>query len=175
MPKPTLSATSKAPHTSRSRKPASTVLPHWDTLPQCDRAELASIWQQAFGRPLPPKLYKATILLLLSYRLQELQLGGLSSAVKHTLNARLPRVDGGQARKAAAPLKTGTCLLREWQGREHIVMRTGEGFVYEGKTYRSLSVIARTITGTPWSGPAFFGLNKTTPVRETSTRAGTQR
>jgi hypothetical protein len=63
--------------------------------------------------------------------------------------------------KAAAPrqaLTSGTRLVREWQGRTHHVSVQSEGFDYEGRTYRSLSAIARHITGTPWSGPQFFGL-----------------
>ncbi|QNN68766.1 DUF2924 domain-containing protein [Thermomonas carbonis] len=57
-------------------------------------------------------------------------------------------------------LKPGTRLLRAWQGKTYTVTVADPGFVYEGKTYGSLSVIAREITGTPWSGPVFFGLKK---------------
>ena len=55
-------------------------------------------------------------------------------------------------------IKPGTRLVRQWQGRTHIVTTTDDGYEYEGTRYASLSVIARTITGTRWSGPAFFGL-----------------
>jgi hypothetical protein len=58
-------------------------------------------------------------------------------------------------RPALAP---GARLVREWQGRTHQVTVLAAGFEYAGQTYRSLSAIARTITGTPWSGPAFFGV-----------------
>ncbi len=62
------------------------------------------------------------------------------------------------AASGSPDLSLGTRLLREWQGRTHHVMVVQGGFEYEGKVWRSLSAIARSITGTAWSGPAFFGL-----------------
>jgi Protein of unknown function (DUF2924) len=56
--------------------------------------------------------------------------------------------------------KAGTRIVREWQGRLHEVSVLENGFEYGGRTYRSLSEIAREITGTRWSGPAFFGMRK---------------
>lgn len=141
-------------------KVAKPALPHWDTLNDLDRNGLAAAWQQAFDRPLPPKLYKNTVVMLLSYRLQEIALGGLSLQSRRYLNSLLPRSSGGQA---APPrrLKPGTRLKRLWQGRTYSVTVLDEGeYEYLGKRYASLSVIARTITGTAWSGPAFFGLKK---------------
>ena len=64
---------------------------------------------------------------------------------------------GGELRLPAA-LASGTRLMREWNGRMHVVDVTDDGFVFDGKTYRSLSAIARRITGVHWSGPRFFGL-----------------
>ena len=138
-------------------KVAKPALPHWDTLPALTRKQLAAAWQQAFGRPLPPKLYKNTVIMLLGYRLQELALGGLSSQTQRYLSSLLPRSNGTQAVVLRRP-KPGTQFQRTWQGRLYTVTVAGNGFIYGGKTYASLSVIARTITGTPWSGPAFFGL-----------------
>ena len=57
-----------------------------------------------------------------------------------------------------AALTSGARLMREWNGRMHVVDVTDGGFVFDGKTYRSLSAIARRITGVNWSGPRFFGL-----------------
>ncbi|MEP6634021.1 MAG: DUF2924 domain-containing protein [Luteimonas sp.] len=141
-------------------KPARPDLPHWDTLAALDRQALAHVWQQAFGRPLPVKLYKAMVVRLLANRLQELALGGLSPRAHQYLKTFLPRPTDGKTRRGPARrLKLGTRLLREWQGRTHLVTVVADGFEYAGQPYRSLSVIARTITGTPWSGPAFFGLH----------------
>lgn len=134
-------------------------LPHWEDLPTLDRKALAATWQQAFDRTIPPRLYKNTVVMLLSYRLQELKLGGLSSETRRYLSSLLPRSSGG--RGAAAPLrrmKPGTRLQRTWQGRAYVVTVMESGYEHLGKHYASLSMIARTITGTAWSGPAFFGV-----------------
>lgn len=73
----------------------------------------------------------------------------------------------GQIKIAPSPaMKPGSRLIREWHGKLHEVSVHGDGFVYQEREYRSLSAIARDITGTRWSGPAFFGL------KETATRAG---
>lgn len=143
MPKAVSSASARSPD-----------LPH-----SLDRPDLAHTWQRAFGRPLPPRLYKATVVMLLAYRLQELALGGLSPALSRHLRDLVPRA-GRPAQPPPRRLKPGTRLLRDWQGRTHTVTVVENGFLYAGTTYRSLSVIARQITGTPWSGPAFFGLRK---------------
>jgi len=142
-------------------KAAQSALPHWNTLSDLDRKGLAVAWQQAFDRPIPPRLYKNTVVMLLGYRLQELRLGGLSPATRRHLASLLPRSQGG--RGTAPPprrLKPGTRLQRTWQGRSYSVTVMETGYEYLGKHYASLSVIAKTITGTPWSGPAFFGLKE---------------
>lgn len=134
-------------------------LPHWDTLKDLDRKALAAAWQQAFDRPIPPRLYKATVVALLGYRLQELTFGGLSPDTRRYLNRLLPRSSGGKAASPPRRLKPGTRLQRVWQGRTYsVTVLEGGEYEYLGKRYTSLSVIARTITGTAWSGPAFFGL-----------------
>ena len=69
-----------------------------------------------------------------------------------TLSRRRPRS------AAAAPLRVGSRLMREWNGRMHVVDVTADGMIFDGKRYRSLTAIARRITGTNWSGPRFFGL-----------------
>ena len=68
------------------------ALPHWDTLNDLDRKGLAATWQQAFDRPIPPRLYKNTVVMLLGYRLQELKLGGLSLATRRHLASLLRRL-----------------------------------------------------------------------------------
>lgn len=149
-------------------KVAKPALPHWDELPNLDRKGLAAAWQQAFGRPIPPKLFRNTAIPLLGYRLQELKLGGLPTATERYLTSLLPKANG----KPATPLrrvKPGTRLLRTWQGRTYTVTVADGGYIWNGQTHRSLSVIAQKITGTAWSGPAFFGLKKT--AKTTGARA----
>lgn len=134
------------------------ALPHWEDLPTLDRKALSVAWQQAFSLPIPPRLYKNTVVMLLGYRLQELKLGGLSPQARRHLAALLPRCGGSRGSTPPRRLKPGTRLQRSWQGRAYVVTVMEDGFEYRDKRYASLSVIAKTITGTAWSGPAFFGL-----------------
>ena len=85
--------------------------------------------------------------------------------MKQALRRRLEKLSTAFTKGSVDPkvnkkLSPGTVLMRDWQGRRHSVMVTGDGFAHEGRTYRSLSEIARAITGTRWSGPAFFGLKQ---------------
>jgi hypothetical protein len=132
----------------------------WNSLKELNRKALNQIWIEAFGKSIPASLYKPIVIPLLAYRLQELRFGGLSPECERYLAALLPKT--GKAKQAPPRrLKAGTRLLRTWQGRTHSVTIADPGFIYDGQTYNSLSLIARKITGTQWSGPAFFGLNKT--------------
>ena len=97
----------------------------------------------------------------LAYRIQENAYGGLKPATR----SKLRRIAGELEKSGASPevraprkIKPGTCLLRHWRGEEHEVRVTGSGYEYKGASFPSLSHIARQITGTRWSGPAFFGL-----------------
>jgi Protein of unknown function (DUF2924) len=93
----------------------------------------------------------------IAYKLQERAHGGLAPAIKRRLRAL---TNGAGALAPALLLKPGTHLLREWQGRTHTVIVLDDGFEYEGERHRSLTQIARRITGAHWSGPRFFGLRK---------------
>lgn len=140
---------------------ADPALPHWNDLKDLDRKGLADAWQSAFGRPIPPKLFRNTVIPILAYRLQAMKFGDLSPVTERYLASLLPRADGKPTRAPPRRLKAGTRLLRTWQGRTYTVTVTDDGFIWGGMTYRSLSVIARKITGTAWSGPAFFGTKST--------------
>jgi hypothetical protein len=122
--------------------------------------QLRSRWAEAYGRPPPPGSHCQFLVRGLAHRLQEEALGGLAPALRRRL-LRLPgaleRHDDGSL-FAAPQIKPGTRLIRQWQGAIHHVTVLDNGFAYRGERYRSLSAIARTITGTPWSGPTFFGL-----------------
>ena len=74
------------------------------------------------------------------------------------LRARLDRIAAGEERKPSPTLQSGARLLREWNGTTHVVDVQPDGFVWNGSPHRSLSAIARAITGACWSGPRFFGL-----------------
>jgi hypothetical protein len=97
----------------------------------------------------------------IAYRIQENRYGALSPATRMRLLSRsgAERNKPIRARRDRS-VKSGTRFLREWNGRTHEVSATADGrYAYGDSIYRSLSAIARKITGTRWSGPAFFGLN----------------
>ncbi|MCW5581168.1 MAG: DUF2924 domain-containing protein [Luteimonas sp.] len=125
-------------------------------------AALKQQWRDLFGSEAPP--YNRRLLeSRLAYRLQELAYGGLSPAARERLDALADQV--GQGRQLSVKLKTdrpvtGTRLVREWQGVEHTATVLADGYDYEGRRYKSLSAIARAITGTQWNGPLFFGLKR---------------
>ena len=126
-------------------------------------ADLKSQWRELFGKEPPP--YSRTYLQSrLAYRIQELSLGGLRPQTIAHLEALGEALDGGKPEKRKVPaanrLITGTQLIREYQGIPHTVIVRDTDFVYEGRSYKSLSAIARAITGTRWNGLMFFGLKR---------------
>jgi hypothetical protein len=110
-------------------------------------------WQVVIGRTPPAALSRDVLGRMIAWRLQEQVFGGLDRESLSFLEG-LARHGGSPRRQ----LKPGTVLVREYQGRRHIVTTVRDGFDWQGTTYRSLSAIARAITGTAWSGPRFFAL-----------------
>ena len=95
----------------------------------------------------------------IAYRTQELCYGGLSKATSRKLSALVQGRDSGEiATEVVQRIRVGARLVREWNGRTYTVTVEEEGFTYAGRNYRSLTAIAREITGARWSGPRFFGL-----------------
>ena len=121
-------------------------------------AQLKDRWRTLCGSE-PPTVSRAYLVRRLAYRLQELAFGGLPQVARERLEAIADELEKPKAVKRRKDMPVpGTRLIREWDGRRHEVTVTREGFEYEGLPYRSLSAIARAITGTRWNGPAFFGL-----------------
>jgi hypothetical protein len=123
--------------------------------------DLKRQWRELFETE-PPAFNRRYLESRLAYRIQELTFGGLKPETVKRLEALGEQLDGGNitTRRIRSDLKpiAGTRLLREWQGVEHIVTVTADGFDWQGRPYRSLSAIARAITGTRWNGWVFFGL-----------------
>lgn len=119
-----------------------------------DRAALARLWSDLIGGDVPATMSQPMQRRFLAYELQARVEGGLPA----TLRARLDRIAAGEERKASPTLQPGARLLREWNGTTHVVDVLPEGFLWNGSPHRSLSAIARAITGARWSGPRFFGL-----------------
>jgi Protein of unknown function (DUF2924) len=128
------------------------------------RQELLQWWQRSFGTPAATGLRREILIPFLAYRLQENESGGLQPATRREL-ARIARnLETAASGKPSVrkKIKLGTRLYRRWRGDMHEVLVVQDGFEYRGDGYASLSMIANKITGTRWSGPAFFGLNTTT-------------
>ena len=126
-------------------------------------SELHLAWRRHY-RAVPPKKMSRDILELgIAWKIQESKLGGLGAAVKRQIAelASTMEAKSDLAKPRAISLKLGARLLRTWEGVTHEVLVVEDGFLWAGKTWRSLSAIAREITGTRWSGPRFFGLKIT--------------
>jgi hypothetical protein len=149
-----------------------------EDLNRLSRAKLRVLWAQELGDKPPPSLGRDVLALAIAYARQERLYGGLTRPVAKELDRLLDRVlrDDGAPNKHQAPTtplpRTGTVLVREWQGTTHHVTIVNDGFVWNGKTHRSLSSIARAITGTKWNGPRFFGMREVNG-RPAETRRGT--
>ena len=120
--------------------------------------ELRKEWRRLY-RSQPPRLSRDLLIRAIAYRIQELRYGGLSKTVIGKL-AALGKAEqpGEKTAVEGEKIRAGARLVREWHGRTHAVTVEEGGFTYAGRTYRSLSAIARDITGARWSGPRFFGL-----------------
>jgi len=126
--------------------------------------ELKTRWREFFGTE-PPPYNRRFLESRLAYRVQELAYGGLRRETIERLERLGEELDGGRAEVRRKRVNDrpiiGTRLIREWQGVEHCATVLAEGFEYQGRPYKSLSAIARAITGTRWNGLVFFGLKRT--------------
>ena len=138
-------------------------------LPTLDIAELRQQWRGFYKTQAPPNLSRELLVRAVAHRMQELAVGSLRPEPRRQLLriAQQFKQTGEATIRARPELKPGTRLMREWQGRTYDVLVLDDGFSWQGTRYRSLSAIARQITGTAWSGPLFFGLkpNRSTPRR----------
>ena len=130
-------------------------------LQQWCRAELSAEWERVYQIAAPCRVSRNLMVRAIAYKWQEQIFGGLSSSDQKLLDrmaqafARDPSI-----LKPILQIKTGTRLRRLWRGKLHEVTATADGFIYEGNKYKSLSEIARAITGTRWNGLIFFGLKQ---------------
>jgi hypothetical protein len=115
-------------------------------------------WAHRYGTP-APNLSPELLRLGVGYKLQEQKSGGVSRQAKSLLRQVAARA-GESAEKKPMPRKLtpGTRLVRDWRGQGHTVIVLGDGFEYDGKHWKSLTAIAKAITGNHWNGPLFFGL-----------------
>jgi hypothetical protein len=136
------------------------VLAQISVLKSAPAGALKVRWRELFGNE-PPPYNRRFLESRLAYRLQELAHGGLSADVHRRLKAaagELPAKGKTGRRTASDRPISGTRLIRDWKGVEHQVTVRDADFEYQGRPYKSLSAVARTITGTRWNGLVFFGL-----------------
>lgn len=121
-------------------------------------AQLKESWVE-IETSAPPNLPPSLIRRLLAHRLQERRFGGLPAAIIRELE-RTGRGLAPSSQRQAIPLTPGARLVREWNGQTIAVEVRDDGFWWKEQSWRSLSEIAREVTGAHWSGPRFFGLNR---------------
>ncbi|MEQ9015746.1 MAG: DUF2924 domain-containing protein [Marinovum algicola] len=115
---------------------------------------LRAEWQRLYGVAPPPRLGRTLLTLAVAWQLQAAVKGGLAPATRR----RLAALAGGAPPRRVDRLRPGDRLVRVWAGESHTVLVLDTGFEWRGRRWRSLSAIARSITGARWSGPRFFGL-----------------
>jgi hypothetical protein len=145
----------------KTPKSAQNLEKQLEQLKQLRPEELRKRWQTMFGSTAPPRLRSSLMVQAIARRLQEKTFGGLKPATARMLQRVAEDASAGRKVSATAQkveLRIGTVLVREWHGSKHQVSVQKDGFLYRSRHYRSLSQIARIITGTQWSGPLFFGL-----------------
>lgn len=123
---------------------------------------LRARWRSLTGRAAPAHVPKTLLLRMLAYRVQAAVLGDLDRATIRLLDRLASEGRSSERAKVPVPDRTsirpGTLLVREWEGTSQRVMVLADGYAWNGAIYRSLSQVARAITGTRWNGPRFFGL-----------------
>jgi hypothetical protein len=129
-----------------------------EQLPLMERKALQKHWRDLFVREPSLALRRETLIPILACGIQEHAFGGLKESTARKLRELANDNAAGEAvALATARPKAGTRYVREYDGKLHEVTVLDIGYEFEGKTYRSLTEVAKIITGTKWSGPAFFG------------------
>ena len=124
--------------------------------------ELRGRWEALYGNPVPRSLRRDLLIRAVAYQLQARAYGGLSAATKRKLRGIATAAREGRFEPAliGPRAKPGTRLVRVWKGETHTVLVLDGGFEWNGSFYGSLSLIAKTITGTNWNGWTFFGVKQ---------------
>ena len=131
-------------------------------LPALSLEALRERWRALYGNPAPRSLRRGLLIRAVAYQLQVKAFGGLSAATKKKLREIAVAAREGRFDPAVIGprVKPGTRLIRVWQGETHSVLVLEDGFEWNGTRYRSLSLVAKTITGTNWNGWTFFGVKR---------------
>ncbi len=146
----------------RARPASAGLTENLAALADLDAVGLRAEWRRLYRSHPPLHIRRDLLVLAIAWKLQEKVHGGLTAAQKRKLAgiAEEFRKNGDLSASPAIRLKPGLKLVREWRGETHDVLVLEDGFEWNGERRRSLSAIAREITGTHWSGPRFFGLKR---------------
>ena len=143
--------------------PPADVLRRLAALKTAPATELQAQWRELFGKEAPPH-NRAFLQSRLAYRIQELAYGGLKPETLRRLEVLGEQFDGGNPTKRRVRAEerpvSGTQLVRNYRGVDHTVTVLIDSYTWEGRPYKSLSAIAKAITGTNWNGRMFFGLDR---------------
>jgi hypothetical protein len=131
-------------------------------LPDLGLTELRERWKALYRTPAPASLRRRFLARAVAYQLQVVAYGDLSNSTKRRLREIAEAVRRGNPDVAgvARKIRPGTQMIRQWQNTTHVVTTTADGFEWNGKGYKSLSAIAKQITGTNWNGYVFFGIKR---------------
>lgn len=154
----------QAPSRRRTRRPPAeeieASIAELNTLPLMDLRER---WTARFGKDTCRIRSRAVLIRIFAWQMQADAFGGFDVATERRLLLAKARGDGGKGvATTRCSMPSGTMFSREWKGMTYTVLRTARGFEHQGLTYRSLSDVARAITGTRWSRPRFFKLDQRT-------------
>jgi hypothetical protein len=135
-----------------------------EALTGLSREDVVARWLALYRGAPPRHASRSLMIRAVAYKMQERVYGGLTTSTRRSL------AEKGPTSKTTAPpeARPGTVLLRDWHGVTHQVTVLEDGVLYGGKRHRSLSEVARLITGSRWSGPTFFGLNAKGRRRDTA-------
>ena len=122
---------------------------------------LRTEWRRLYRTTPPARLSRDILARGIAHKLQEAAYGGLRVSTQRKLAALADSFAAIDAQAKAPKLvmpKPGATLVRTWHGQTHTVHVLPDGYEHQGQRYRSLSHVAKAITGAHWSGPRFFGL-----------------
>jgi DUF2924 family protein len=157
-PGPTPQAKKARVDVGRDSDPSSPEIAH---LLELDDAALKQRWTSVFKADPSPHFGRLLMVRSIAYRLQEKTFGCLKKSAERLLDRIFDApAEDALKRLPKARASAGTVLIRQWRGVRHRVTVLGHAVVYRGQRYKSLSEVARLITGTRWSGPLFFGLRR---------------
>lgn len=136
-----------------------------ERLPALSLLELRNRWKILFGHSAPKSLRRNFLARAVAYQMQVAAFGGLSVGTKRRLREIANAIRKGDANSTlgSTRLRTGTQMIRQWQNTTHTVTAVADGYEWNGQTYKSLSAVAKAITGTNWNGFAFFGIKRSPP------------